>query len=469
MSQDNIEFDKEKIEERNVGGEEEVENSEKDSNTETLIFDRGYCWVICFACFLINFGTWGMNSGFAIYFSVYLNNDTFHGASKIDYAAIGGLAFGTTLMFTPLINYMQGLVGVKTTIVVGNCIQFTSLMLASWSRHLWQLYLTQGLMQSAGLALISLPAMTILPQFFKKRRVLAGGLATAGSGAGGVVFNLGMQKIVEVKDVFWALRAQSIISFGLIWIAIILFRNRSEHHKIEFTFFDRDVVSSIGFYLAIIYVITCMFGYVVCLYTLANFTTSLGYSEYEASIASAMIQVGSCFGRPLVGLLADKYGATTLAFEAYLLSAIFVLAMWIPARNYATVIVFALIIGGIMGTIWGTFAPLLARLVGIRKMNVSFSMLWTFLGVAGLVSPVIGVSLVKDAVGPTQYEYCALFAGVSFFVCALSLFLLRGFVLARDVKLDSGNTDHDLQESISVNVSVGQMLKHSLRFRNVKV
>lgn len=460
----------------------DIEKGEKgEKGEDELIFDRGYCWVICFSCFLINFCTWGMNSGFAIYFSVYLNNDTFHGATKLDYAAIGGLAFGSTLMFAPFINYLQGKVGVKTTIVVGNCFQFTSLMLASWSTKLWQLYLTQGLMQSAGLALISLPGITILPQYFKQKRVLAGGISTAGSGAGGIVFNLAMQKIVEVKSVFWALRAQSIISFGLVWVAIVLFKSRSKHHNIQFSFFDMQVVSNFGFWLAVVYVVTCMFGYVVCLYTLANFTTALGYSEYQGSIASAMIQVGSVVGRPLVGLLAHKYGACTLVFVCYSLSAIFTLAMWTPARTFGTVIAYGVIIGAIMGTIWGTIAPLLARLVGLRKMNITFSMLWTLLGMSGLVSPVIGVSLVSGEGGtadPLQYTYCCIFAGASFVVCAFALFLLRGYILARDTIIEKAAegsmsektvTDHDLEDTVAISVPLGEMVKHSFKFRGVHV
>lgn len=376
-----------------------------------------------------------MNSGFAIYFSVYLNNNTFPGAGKLDYAAIGGLAFGATLMFSPFINFLQGAIGVKNTIIVGNCIQFASLMLASFAKKLWHLYLTQGLLQSAGLALISIPGITILPQFFKRRRVLAGGIATAGSGAGGIVFNLGMQKVVQFRTVFWALRCQSIISFGLVWVAVILFTTRSQHHGIQFTLFDRSVARNGGFLLAWGYVVTCMFGYVVVLYTVANFTTSLGYSEYQGSIVAAAVQAGSCVGRPLVGFAADFLGPATLAFLCYSLSAILCLALWIPARSYPAVVVFGAVMGAIMGTIWGTVAPLLARLVGLKKMNIAFSMLWSLLGMAGIASPVIGVKLVRGSGGEVSagaYRNCSIFAGVAFAVCALCLFLIRGFILGRE-------------------------------------
>ncbi|EGV64589.1 hypothetical protein CANTEDRAFT_120262 [Yamadazyma tenuis ATCC 10573] len=459
--------------------EKNVEKEHKEQEEE-LIFDRGYCWVVCFAAALLNASTWGMNSGFAIYFSTYLNDDIFEGATKLDYAAVGGIAFGATLVFTPFVNYVQGVIGTRPLIMVGNCCQFTALMLASFSTKLWQLYLSQGLLQSVGLALISLPALTILPQFFKKKRMLSGGLAAAGSGFGGVTFNLGMQKVVQIRGVHWALRAQAIISFGLVWIAVLLFRSRSKLHKIEFTLYDVKVTKMYAFWIGIFYVMTCMFGYVLTLYTVANYTTSLGYSDYQGSIAAALLQIGSAVGRPCVGLLADRYGATTMAAHAYLISTIFCLAMWIPSRNYATVLVFAFVIGGVMGSVWGTIAPILSSLVGIKKMNIAFSQLWIVLGMSGVVSPVIGVALVKGSGGhvdPTQYVNCSIFAGVSFFACSICLYLLRGYMLARNkiiLKMHSGSQDMDNLELnsdllVSTPVPIGQMIKSSFLFRNVKV
>ncbi|KAK6462318.1 monocarboxylate transporter [Scheffersomyces coipomensis] len=436
----------------------EADDSQEDSNvakesidvekqivTEDRSIDRGYAWVICFASFLINFASWGQNSGFAIYFSYYLNNDTFKGATKMDYSFIGGIAFGVGLSFSPVINYMMGKVGTRPTIAIGNCLQFTALMLASFSRKKWQLYLTQGLMQSFGLALVSIPGTTILPQYFKKKRVLSGGLATAGSGVGGICFNLGMQHVVETKSVFWALRIQSIIGFILVWIAIILIRTKDKKINIQFTAFDKDIVQTAGFWIFALFVITCMFGYVVVLYTLAEFTTALGYSEYQGSIVSAMVQLGSALGRPCVGLLADKFGGVTVATGAYTIVGILCLAMCIPARTFGTAIAFALFTGALMGSIYGMLAPAVARTFGFKKMNVTFSMIWMIMGVAGLFSPVIGIKLKRGEGGfvdPTQYVDCSIFAGVSFLAAALCLLLLRGYIKARDFLSEQGDSDN---------------------------
>ncbi|KAK6462403.1 monocarboxylate transporter [Scheffersomyces coipomensis] len=435
-----------------------------------LLMDQGYSWVICFASFLIFFSSWGQNSGFAIYFAYYLNNDTFPDANKIDYSYIGGIAFGVGVFFSPVINYMMGKIGTRPTIAIGNCLQFCSLMLASFCTKKWQLYLTQGFMQSFGLALVSIPGTTILPQYFKKKRVLAGGFATAGSGVGGICFNLGMQHVVDTKSVFWALRIQSIIGFILVWIAIALLRSRNKHAIVQFRVYDKEVLSTAGFWIFAFFVITCMFGYVIVLYTLAQFTTSLGYSEYQGSISAAMLQLGNALGRPCVGLLSDKYGAVTVTCVCYIIVGILCLAMWIPARNFATVIVFCIMVGSLMGSVYGMLAPAVARTFGLQKMNTTFSMLWMIMAVAGLFSPVIGLTLKHGGGGlvdPTQYVDCSIFAGCSFLACALSLFILRGYIKARDSLTKS--LDADKTDFLGVKVSLGGVVASCFKTSSQKI
>ncbi|RCK60420.1 putative transporter MCH2 [Candida viswanathii] len=435
--------------------------------------DGGYAWVICFACLLLNFNIWGGNSGFAVYFSTYLSQNTFEGATKMDFAYIGGLAIGVGFLFAPVINALLGLIGFRGVLIVGNCLQFTSLMLASWSTKLWQLYLTQGLMQSFGLAFLAIPASTIIPQYFKKKRVLAGGIATAGSGLGGIVYNLAMQKVVDTRGVHWALRTQGIMEFGMVWIAIALVRSKAKQHSIEFKLVDHKVLRTAPFWLLSFFIVTCMFGYVIVLYTLANFTTSLGYSGKEGSYVAAMVQVGSAVGRPTVGYISDRFGGITVAAAGYYIVGIFCLAMWIPARNLATIIIFGLISGSMMGAVYGMIAPAISRSFGLLKMNVVASKVYILLGVSGLFSPVIGVALIKgEAVGvdPTRYVYCSVFTGVSFVVCASTLLVLRGYIKARDHLMEKdGHTDSDLADYTGVTVPFTLVFANIFAKSNEKV
>lgn len=439
----------------------DLEKSPDSSDSDEFdIPDGGYGWLVVLAIFLINANTWGANSGFSIYLAHYLEYNTFSGGDKYDYALVGGFAFGLGLIFSPLINKLHGMIGTKPTIIIGSCIQFASLMMASFAVSLWQLYLTQGLLNAIGLAMVALPGFGILPQWFKKKRDIASAIAAGGSGVGGTMYNLGMQKVLETRDVFWALRAQSIIIFGLLWIAIFLIRSRMKN-SIEVGLYDTQCLKSVGFWILVCYCITCMLGYVIVLYNMAAVTTTLGYSAYQGSIAAAMVQVGSFFGRPLVGLIAQKIGPVTATLLAYILCAIFTFSMWIPARNLPTIYAFCIIMGGLMGTIFATMPPILGKLFGLRKAATAFSMAWIFLGLSGIASPVIGLALKRQIDDPTAYVPCAIFAGCGFTACSLTLLVMRAYLLAR-IKL-AGPLDHD-QGHMHIIVPFSEPLKHILDF-----
>ena len=70
-----------------------------------------------------------------------------------------------------------------------------------------------------------------------------------------------------------------------------------------------------------------MLGYVVLLYSLSDFTVSLGYTSKQGSYVSCMVSVGSLLGRPIVGHIADKYGPLTVGMILHLVMAILCWAM----------------------------------------------------------------------------------------------------------------------------------------------
>ncbi|CAI1699921.1 hypothetical protein SEUBUCD646_0O00110 [Saccharomyces eubayanus] len=212
--------------------------------------DGGYGWFVLLAFVLYNFCTWGANSGYAIYLAYYLDKNTFAGGDKLDYAAIGGLAFSGGLLFAPVITWLYHVSSVQVIIGLGILLQGAALLLAAFSTTLWELYLTQGVLISFGLASILIPSITLIPLWFRKKRSLASGIGTAGSGLGGIVFSLGMQSIIERKSVKWALIAQCVICTSLSVIALTLTRTRtqstSQHKKYKFKLLDWDVLSNFG-------------------------------------------------------------------------------------------------------------------------------------------------------------------------------------------------------------------------------
>lgn len=429
------------------GSHDSVEISEKSKMQPRNVLedvDGGYGWVMVFATFLLVFSTWGLNSAYGIYFAYYLNSDHFEGATTLEYSAIGGISFGVGLCFSPVVNYLMGRIGTRSTIMVGNVMQFAAGILASFAVNIWQLFLTQGLLQSFGLAFIGLPALTLVSPWFNKKRVLANALTVTGSGVGGVVFNMGLQKIIEVRNVNWALRAQAIICVVLVCIATALIKIKPSPKKVKFTFIDIDCVRSAGFWMFCSYLVVVMFGYVIVMYCLSDFTVSLGYTQYQGLIVATMFQVGMCIGRPFAGLLADKFGPLTVTAVEYILGAIFTLAMWVPAKNYGTAIAMALMQGFFCGTVFPTVASIMARLVGISRLNVAFCMLWIFVGAAGLFSQLIATAMTSGTAS-SRYHHTAIFSGVCFIAASVTICILRGYIIARDKILEQ-HPDPDVVE-----------------------
>lgn len=455
-------------------------DEEANSAVNLEVPDGGYGWVIVFLLFLFNFSTWGANASFSIFLSHYLNNDVFHGVTKVEYGAVGGVTFGSGLTIAPLLNYIVGKIGVHKVILCGLVLQFAGIMLASWSTKIWELFMTQGVLLGVGMSAVAVPNLIIMPQWFRKKRSLAIGLSSAGSGLGGVALVLGLQHIIEIKDYHWALRTQAIVCIVAQGIALLLTRTRSSDIKPEYKIIDR-VTLNFGFLMDALWVTFTMFGYVVLLYNLADFTISLGYTSKQGSVVATMVSVGGFFIRPLVGRVCDRFGPVTVNIYIHCIVAVLSWAMWIPARNYATAIAFAFMQGGLMGSVWVVSATITTRIAGLRKMGSCMSTLWIFIGVSSTVSPIVGIVIKSSPPAgstsdPTQYEHPAIFVGCAYLAAAICLFILRGWLIARDELIQISKLDReeiedqqdDAGEGLYLRVPPSLCLKKCFQFHSPK-
>ncbi|GMF02093.1 unnamed protein product [Ambrosiozyma monospora] len=230
----------------------------------------GWGLACIFACMIFNFNTWGANSAWALYLQYYLTTDSYPGTGKIDFGIIGGLCFGSGLTFAPLVVMLQGKLGMKTMIIIGVLIQFLALMLASYATQLWHIYCTQGLLMGFSLALIAIPNTAALPQWFSGgpngKRNIAMGIAAAGSGLGGIVYNSGYQPLLQNHGIGWCIRAQAIMCLGLNVIACILIKSRDNAVKPTIKVFDKAIWTSFGCVSIIAWAMFTMFGYVTLIW-----------------------------------------------------------------------------------------------------------------------------------------------------------------------------------------------------------
>lgn len=107
------------------------------------------------------------------------------------------------------------------------------------------------------------------------------------------------------------------------------------------------------------------------------------------------------FGRTLPGAIADRIGRFNVVAVMAYFSAVIVLALWLPARSNAPILVFAGLYGFSSGAFVSMGPALIAQISDIRKIGVRQGTLFAIISIAALTgSPIGGALVVENASNP---------------------------------------------------------------------
>lgn len=188
----------------------------------------GYGWV-CVACVaMINAHTWGLNSSYGVFLAYYLANNVFPGASRLEFAFVGSLSIACALLVSPVATIFTRKFGTKTTLFTGVALETASLIGASFASQIWHLFLSQGVCFGFGMGFLFVGSVGIVPQWFTTRRSLANGIATAGSGLGGLVYSLATGAMIPSIGLAWAFRVLGIVAFVVNAVCALLVKDRNK-------------------------------------------------------------------------------------------------------------------------------------------------------------------------------------------------------------------------------------------------
>ena len=362
---------------------------------------------------------------YGVYLSHYLSTDYFPGATALDFALIGGLEFGAALLISPLTTILTRDLGRRAVMSAGCCMFAGGFVAASFATRIWHLYLSQGVLTGLGIGAIFIPSVQVLPQWFRKRRSLAGGLASAGSGFGGLAFSLGTNAMIERLSLAWALRITGIIALVGNFAAMLLVRDRNHIVKPPQLGFAVHLPRRYDCLLLLAWAFVNLLGYMVILYSVSDYAVQIaGLSQAQASVLTAVLNLGTGVGRPLIGLASDRFGRIEVAAVLTLSCAVSVFAIWIPADDYGVLIFFALLAGAILGTYWMTVGPLCAEVAGLKEVPSFLSLQWLTAVLPTTFAEVIALYLRKPDLGRWGYLYPQIFAGLAYLVASLFLFEL---------------------------------------------
>lgn len=236
--------------------------------------------------------------------------------------------------------------------LVGIVLQTTGLITASFAKRIWQLFLTQGVLVGFGVGCLYIPTMSVLSQWFDKRRSLVYGVSSAGLGIGGLIFSLAARVMISNLSLAWSMRVIGAVSGTINLLATCLIRSRNKHVLPKNRAFDMKLLRRYDVWLLLWWAFISMLGHIVLLFSLSDFAHSIGLSDVQAASVTAFLNLGTAIGRPFVGLISDRLGRIETAGTLTLLCGLSIFAIWVPATSYWTCILFTFVNGPVFGVFW---------------------------------------------------------------------------------------------------------------------
>ncbi|CAM9017879.1 unnamed protein product [Wickerhamomyces anomalus] len=408
--------------------------------------DGGYGWFCTAYISAMNFATWGPNCAWGVFLSFYLKNpDLFPGGTATDFGLIGGIIVFLTLCVIPYSAVLLLKIGYRWTLALGITIQLGGYIGASFATTIGQLYVTQGLLIGISFGLIFGANSIVLPSWFLKKRALANGLSHIGVGLGGAVFAPSIDKLLQkTGNHKWAYRMLAIVSFVICSSMMFLIKVRvpknstiqnKQDKSIKQVFkhiFDYKVWKSLPLQLATLWACLIAFGYYICLFSLSNYATTLGYSQHQAMIVTVVLNLSQAVGRPLMGVFSELFGRVNFTMFATLYSLVLIFVFWINLKNYSSLIVFAIMLGLLFGIGSVNVVPLVVDVVGLNSFAAGLGWANTFTGTMSLIAEVIALNLRDYTLTKhTPYFYCQIFVGCMYFLALISLIPYRQWKVKR--------------------------------------
>ena len=328
------------------------------------------------------------------------------------------------MLIAPFVTILARKFGTRTPMLVGSILLAAGYISASFARRIWHLYLSQGVLVGLGVGSVWIPSIAILSQWFEKRRSLASGIASAGSGIGGLIFSFATQAMIDNISLAWSLRITGIIAGTMNMLATLMIRNRNKAIKPPQLAFDTKLLGRYDVLLLLSWAFISMFGYITVVFSLSDFARSIGLSASKAASVTALLNLGTAIGRPLVGVASDYFGRIETAGVLTLTCGIMSFAIWLPATSYGVTLLFVIIGGAIFGVFWMTIGPLCVEVTGLVELASLLSLSWMSIVLPTTFAEVIALKLRRPE-SAHDYLYPQILAGLAYVVASGCMYELR--------------------------------------------
>ncbi|RMZ85800.1 hypothetical protein DV737_g383, partial [Chaetothyriales sp. CBS 132003] len=314
--------------------------------------------------------------------------------------------------------------GPRYLMIAGTFLHVLGLMMTSISTKYWHFILSQGLCSALGASMIFYPAMSAVVTWFFKKRAFALGVAASGSGLGGVIFPIMVQKLIPEVGFGWSMRICAFLILGLMIVANITVVSRLPPQPRAVSW--RDFVmpfTELPFFLL-------------------SFGSFLMFMAADRDVPESLLiyllpilNSASVFGRIVPTFVADKVGRFTTFLFVCATATILIWAIWLPGSGTGATVTFAVLFGFASGAVVALPPTLVASISDVKQIGVRTGATFSLVAIAVLVGNPIGGQIVTSEHG--SYQMLKVFSGcltTGATICyALLRFTLGGLSLKNKV------------------------------------
>jgi MFS family permease len=348
-----------------------------------------YGWVVLGAAFVVIMI--GIGSMFSMgVFLVPLQEEFGWSRSQISLASfLNWLAFG---LFSFVFGTLSDRVGTRRVVLLGGLLFGLGMVLSGWTRQIWQLYVTFGLLGGMGVGAMYVPLSATATRWFTRNRGLAVAIVSGGNGTGILVMAPLARYLISTFDWSTAFALVGLLGWAIILPAALLVRNSPADMGFEaygaggaqagrqgFAKAASDTAEMRGweagktpaFWVIALTHFFCCAAHSGPIFHMAPFAMDVGMPKMAAATILGVSGLLSIGGRLGTGVIADRIGAKTTLVTMLSLQAVSI-ALYLLAGPLWTFLALAVVFGVAYGGVMPLYAVLTRQYFGARVMGTMY-------------------------------------------------------------------------------------------------
>ncbi|KAG9850435.1 MFS general substrate transporter, partial [Aureobasidium melanogenum] len=283
-------------------------------------------WLQVAAGWSLFFNTWGILNTFGVFQTYYESGVLIH-ASSSNISWVGAIQSYCVLLMGFLSGPLFDRGYLRPLLVVGSFLVVFGFMMLSLCHTFWQVLLAQGFCIGIGSGLLFVPAVAILPTYFRTKLGLAVGLAACGSSMGGIIYPIVFYRLLDQIGFGWSVRVLGFLALATLLVPIFVMKQRVKPPKAR-ALIDTTVFKDVPFMLFTLGAMIGFIGLYTVLFYISYFGEANGYTDASMSFYIVpILNAASVFGRTIPNALSDKTGSFNIILPGAAVCSILIFCM----------------------------------------------------------------------------------------------------------------------------------------------